>query len=313
MKAKFNLADVLSLIAIMAYGFFVFLSANFLEWGDMQKTIIWTAVAVVLFLVFSFGAKLLKQTSRNFVGSVVFEFVFLIGIIVTSLLMFPKFAHFLAVSDINKEIKTDITKEINNGRNLFKSYETYCQERITDYNNKVQNAIDNKSTQKSDYLSYGFRSTFSPAQDIAHKATLIDDITEQLKGEKYNVLNKDASVNYNLWNNAVDNWKPLSIIPVINSIDETIEKYYNTLVGYSSDCDMLNEDYSDFSYDISVGNNARAAIETYNGYSMLGLVLAIVLFIFMILPYLVAGRSTKFPGWRNLINMISNQRSSNEL
>ena len=42
MKAKFNLADVLALIAIMAYGFFVFLSANFLEWGDMQKTIIWT-------------------------------------------------------------------------------------------------------------------------------------------------------------------------------------------------------------------------------------------------------------------------------
>lgn len=313
MKTKFNLADVLSLIAIMAYGFFVFLSANFLEWGNMQSTIVWTAVAVVLFLVFSFGAKLLKQTSRNFIGSVIFEFVFLIGIIVTSLLMFPKFAHFLAVSDINKEIKQDITNEINNGRNMFANYETYCQERITDYSNNVQNAIDNKSTQRSVYLNYGFKLVFTPTQDIAHKTTLIDDITEQLKGEKYDVLKKDATVNYNLWGNAINNWKPLSIIPVINSIDETIQKYYNTLVEYSSDCDMLNEDYYDFSYDISVGNDARTVIETYNGYSMLGLVLAIILFIFMVLPYLVAGRSTKFPGWRNLFNMMSNQRSSNEL
>lgn len=313
MKAKFNLADVLALIAIMAYGFFVFLSANFLEWGDMQKTIIWTAVAVVLFLVFSFGAKLLKQTSRNFIGSVVLEFVFIICIIVTSLLMFPKFAHFLAVSDVNTEIKQDIFNEIGNAKEMFNSYETYCQVRITDYDNKVQSAIDNKTTQKSVYLSYGFKSTNTPAQDIAHKATLIDDITNQLKGAEYDVLKKDATVNFNLWNNAVGNWKPLSIIPVINSIDITIEKYYNILVGYSADCDMLNEEYSDFSYDINIGNDARSKIETYDGYSMLGLVLAIVLCVCMVLPYIVASRSTKFPGWRNLINMVSNQKSSNEL
>lgn len=310
MRSKFNLADVLSLIAIIVYGFFVFLSENFLEWGDTNKTIVWTAIVVGLLLLFSFGAKFLKQTKRNFVTCIVFECVFVIALAVTSYLTFPRFGHFLAVTDVRSNIQDELVDNIKNGENMFVAYDNYCTQRTRDYSNLVEDAIDRKSINPSYYKSFGFGN----GRDAEHKKTLINDITSQLNGlGEYSELRKNAEKRFKEANNAVMNWQPLTIIEVIDNIDKDINVYYNKLVDLSSDCNMVNETYDDFSYVLNDGNVVKEKMNTYSGYSMLGLILAITLFVFMVLPYIAAKRDYKFPGWNNLMGMVTNKKNSNEL
>ena len=84
-QSKFSLADVLNALSAIAFGFVFFMGANFMNisnqkvWGlpHTAGCIVMSIVCSGLLFITSYGAKLLKRTSRNFKISFIMEIVFL--------------------------------------------------------------------------------------------------------------------------------------------------------------------------------------------------------------------------------------------
>ena len=65
-QSKFSLADLLTVLGTLGFGFFCFLSLNFKTLGDTTTSIIWAVTISLILGGLAFGVKLLKRTSRNF-------------------------------------------------------------------------------------------------------------------------------------------------------------------------------------------------------------------------------------------------------
>ena len=77
-QIKFSLAVVINLLAALTFGYFCFLGANFYTLGDKGKSITVAVIISLLLIGTSLGAKLLKQTHRNFKSRFIWEIILLV-------------------------------------------------------------------------------------------------------------------------------------------------------------------------------------------------------------------------------------------
>ena len=64
-QSKFSLADLLTVLGTLGFGFFCFLSLNFLTLGESTLSIIWAVLISFILGGLALGVKLLIRTSRN--------------------------------------------------------------------------------------------------------------------------------------------------------------------------------------------------------------------------------------------------------
>ncbi len=65
-KINLTLADLLTILTGLAFGFVCFLSLNFLSCGNLKQSITNSAIIAVLLITTSLAAKYLKKATRNF-------------------------------------------------------------------------------------------------------------------------------------------------------------------------------------------------------------------------------------------------------
>lgn len=247
-QSKFSLADVLSVLAALAFGFVSFMGAIFL---NINNDVVWgmphTIGCIVTAFTYSFalfstayGAKLLKRTSRNFKTSFILEVFLLILFSIFAFLFTTKsypFPHFFTVTAQKTEINSKLQTNIELAENMFSKYESEAKKREIIYENNLKSlvAVGNPKVLES----YGFEKN----------GIGLDKQTEQKKMKLHHDLFPDKysdSITGNgikevatKWlqnaRNLPGSWKPIGIVGVVNNIEHKSNGWLNILVNlYSS-------------------------------------------------------------------------------
>lgn len=248
-QSKFSLADVLSVLAALAFGFVCFMGANFL---NIDKDVVWGMPNIMGNIIMAFtysfalfatayGAKLLKRTSRNFKSSFILEVFFLVLFLFFAFLFTTKsypFPHFFTVTAQKTEINSKLQTSIELAENMFSNYESKANEREIIYENKLKSAVavGNPNTLRK----YGFdrNSPISFDQQILLKT---GKLHKDLFPDKYSnsISRKGIKEVATKWlqnaSNIASRWKPIGIVGVVNNIEQKSKGWLNILVNlYSS-------------------------------------------------------------------------------
>ncbi len=295
-QSKFSLADVLTVLTALAFGFICFLGKNFSTLGNISESIIWAAIITVSLAGTAFIAKLLKRTNYNFKTNFILEIVVLL--LFTGLTVFfaySTFPHYFNVSAKKTEIQKKLQTSITQAENMFGEYEGYANTREITYKGKLQGIVAAKSIRDKDYSDYGFVNGSAPDNiQIDNKMFTIhtllfppnysDSISKKGIKEVAIAWLKNAK-------KITSNWKPIGIVSVVNNVEKNSEDWRNQLINLSKERGD-GEEYFDFDYKLSF-NDVKTNFTTTGKPTSLSIGLAVVAYLLMLFSYLISKRSTK--------------------
>ncbi|MDR0724915.1 MAG: hypothetical protein LBF59_02765 [Prevotellaceae bacterium] len=298
-QSKFSLADVLTVLAALAFGFVCFLSANFFTLGNTQQSIIMSIIIAVLLGGLALVAKLLKRTSRSFKTCFICEMIMLVlfaGFAVVFAI--APFSHYFAISDRKTEIQSKLTASITQAENMFTEYEKYAGTREGLYKKRLQSVVAAKQVNPSEYAAYGFESNgVSDEKQIENKMFTVH---ADLFPSNFTAMKRVDSIWLVKSRNIVKNWKPIGIVGVVNDVEQNTNEWLEQLIKLSS-VRETEEQSEDFSYALSF-DDLKEDFETLGDPTPLSLGLAVSAYAIMLLSYFVTKRHSKFPGIRILFS-----------
>ena len=305
--ARFSLADLLTLIAALAFGFICFLGLNFVSEGNVILSVGLALGIAILLGGLALLAKLQKRVMKNFKTHIIIEIslilVFTILFFAIGYLIFP---HYFTVSNRKEEIKTTLLSSISGAEKMFDSYETYAKNRESIYEANLNSVVAAKRARPNEYASFGFGADgISDNIQIENKLfTLHADLfptnysdTVSHKGTK------DVALKWLTEQRAVvSSWKPIGVPIVSNEIASKAEGWRDELINYSKIREK-GEEAADFSYQLSFGNVSQYLTEMENP-TLLPIILCIVLWAMMLFSWLITKRDTRFPGFKRLFGKV---------
>jgi len=316
-QSKFSLADVLTILTALGFGFICFLGTNFYTLGNVPKSITVALIITILLFSTAFGAKILKRTSINFKTCFIWEIALLI--VFTLLFVFftyMPFSHYFTVSAKKSEIVSKVQTSITQAESMFPAYELYAAKRITRYESMLKSVIRAKIPHPTNYRNYGFANgNVSDEIKLTHKMgtmnanlfpTNYSDTTTQ-KGIK------EVATNWLLQaKEATESWKPIGITNVVVDIETKSNEWLSILVEISKSRERCEESI-DFPYDDlpESFDHIKQHFTTVEKPSGTSLFFAFLMWVLMMLSWFVTKRHTKFPGFKLLFG--TSQASNNEL
>jgi hypothetical protein len=323
-QSKFSLADVLSVLAALAYGFVCFMGANFLNinndnvWGMPHTTgcVVMAAVCAVLLFATAYGAKLLKRTSRNFKTSFVWEVILLILFVVFAVFFATKnspFPHYFTVTAQKSEINSKLQTGIMQAENMFTAYESYAENRENLFKEKLMKVAAAKGGNPEGHEAYGFQNNgISDDKQIDTKMfTVHADLfpTNYSDTTANNGIKELATKWLQDAKNTTSSWKPIGIVSVVNDIEKNSNEWLNILVTLSQ-VRQQGEEAANFEYTLSF-DNVKTHFTQIKSPTTLSIGLAVLAYVLMLLSWFVTKRSTRFPGLKFLFGL--GKSSGNEL
>jgi energy-coupling factor transporter transmembrane protein EcfT len=289
-QSKFSLADVLTLLAALAFGFVCFLSTNFYTLGNITQSIAVAAITAVVLIVTAFSAKLLKRTSGNFKTCFILEIISLVLFTgLTAFFAYSPFPHYFAVSEQKTKIQSKLTESITQAENMFAEYEKYANNRENLYKNKLRSVAAAKNINPHKYAEYGFE-----ANSVANSKQ-IDNKMFTLHAELFpsNFLEMKQVDSTWLANarNIVNSWKPIGIVNVVNEVEKNSTEWLNELVQFSA-YRGKGEQAKNFVYSLSF-DDAKEHFTVLGKPALLSIGLVVLAYLLMLLSYFITKRSTK--------------------
>jgi hypothetical protein len=313
-QSKFSLADVLMVLAALAFGFVSFLGANFLNidndkvLGMSHSTgcVVMAVFIAVLLFGTAFGAKLLKRTSRNFKTSFIGEVLLLTLFFLFAVFIATKtspFPHYFTVTAQKSEINSKLLTSISQAENMFAAYESYTNNRENLYKHKLQSVATAKRINPIEYAAYGFSSTsgVSDASQINIKMfTIHADLfpTNYSDTTANNGIKEVASEWLQNAKTFIDSWKPIGIVGIVNEIEKTSNEWLKILITLSQVREQ-GEQATDFKYTLSF-DDVKTHFTKLDSPTLLSIGLAVLAYVLMLLSWFVTNRSTRFPGLKIL-------------
>ena len=296
-QSKFSLADVLTVLTALAFGFVCFLGKNFSTMGNTSLSITWAVIITVLLAGTAFIAKLLKRTSRNFKTSFILE----IGVLLlfTGLLVFfaySPFPHYFNVSAKKTKIQDKLKISITKAENMFADYEQYAENRKLNYQGQLETAIATKLT-GGDYVKYGF------SDGIASDATQMRNKMFTIHADLYPTNYSDTASKNGIkevataWlaraKKTTKSWKP-GIVNVVNDIESKSTDWLNQLISFSQRLEQgeSRENTTVFPFPLTF-TDVKKYFTTPGKPTPLSIGLAAVAYLLMLLSYLISKRSSK--------------------
>ncbi len=294
-QIKFSLAVVINLLAALTFGYFCFLGANFYTLGDKGKSIAVAVIITLLLIGTSLGAKLLKQTKRNFKSRFIWEIVLLVlfSVLTASFTYYP-FSHYFVVSAQKPTIQKKLSENIAQAQNIYLEYENYVTTRIGIYSSKIDVAILNIDSQPKELEKFGISRSVSVSLPIQRK-NQIDKINYILLPQNFNQIKTNDSTWLTNAQNSVVNWEPISLVDVINNIENNTANSLNQLVKFSEKKGK-NESYPKFSPDKPHPNNVKNYFTTIGRPSPFSIVLAFFSYLLMLLSWFITKRDSRSTG-----------------
>lgn len=308
-QSKFSLADVLTILTALGFGFMCFLGTNFYTLGNVPKSI--TVAVIITILLFStvFTAKLLKRTSVNFKTRFIWEMVSLVVFTLLFVLFtYMPFSHYFTVSAKQSEILSKIKASITQAENMFPAYEAYAQNRKAFYESKIKSVVANKKGKPSDYDSCGFKNGIIPDETQLHKK--MENINADLFPTNYSNLVtqkgiKEVATNWLLEaKDASRSWKPIGITNVVLTIEDKSNEWKNLLINLSQIREKC-EQADDFSFPLQF-EDIKQNFTRREKPSSISLIIASLMWALMMLSWLVTKRHTRFPGFKLLFGRNGN-------
>ena len=308
-QSKFSLADVLTLLAALAFGFVCFLGTNFYTLGNTSQSITLAVIITVLLSGTALGAKLLKRTSRNFKTCFVWEMILLV--LFTGLMVFfsySPFPHYFIVSGQRAEIQNKLTTSITQAENMFAEYERYAETRENLYKSKLRSVAAAQGINQSEYAEYGFENNgVANEKQIENKmftvhADLFPTNYEEMKQVSSDWLAEVRRTLSNWWA-----WN-FGVVDVVNNMGANSNDWLNTLVELSSIREK-GEQADDFAYNLSF-DNVKKHFTTLGSPTLLSVGLAGLAYLLMLLSWIVTKRNFRFPGLKIIFgdkNNIDNE------
>jgi len=289
-QSKFSLADVLTLLAALAYGFVCFLGTNFYTLGDSTQSIVLAVIIAGLLGITALGAKLLKRTSRNFKTRFVWEMILLVLFTgLTAFFSYSPFPHYFVVSEQKTEIQNKLTASITQAENMFAAYEDYAENREKLYESELYSVVAGKNINPSNFAAFGFVNNGVP--DNKQIDNKMFTIHADLFPTNYEEMKKVGSTWLTEARNIVESWKPIGIVNVVNEVEKNSNDWLSKLTGLSSMREK-GEQTEDFAYELSF-DDVKKHFTTLGKPSPLSIGLAGGAFLLMLLSYLISKRSTK--------------------
>ncbi|MDR2058194.1 MAG: hypothetical protein LBP83_07950 [Dysgonamonadaceae bacterium] len=304
-QSKFSLADVLTLLAALAFGFECFLGANFLALGDTGPSIILAAIIAVLLGGHAFGIKLLKRTSRNFKSCFIWEMILLAAFVGFAVVFANSpFPHYFTVSSKKADIQTKLSESITQAENMFAEYESYAANREKIYETKLRSVVASADINPGEYAEYGFVNGVAAETQIENKMFTVhadlfpSNYTDTIGGSGIKEVAHEWLAKAKKTTNG---WKPIGIVAVVNEVEQNSTNWLNTLIELSKVREK-GEEAADFACPLSF-EDTKKAFKTLGKPTPLTIGLAVLAYALMLLSWSVTKRHTKFPGLKILFGM----------
>jgi hypothetical protein len=306
-QIKFSLADVLTVLAALVFGFICFMGANFYYicnetvWGMSHTAgcISMALVSSLLLFTTAFGAKLLKRAKSNFKTSFILEVLMLTLFGIFAIFFSWKgspFVHFFTVTEHRTEINSKLQISISQAEKMFSEYESYADSRESQYKSTLKSVVYSKSVDPNTYISYGFNGA-SGVSDSSQIATKMFTLHADLYPSNYsdrannNGIKEVALTWLNEAKTITNNWKPIGIVGVVCEIDERSQEWINNLIALSKVREK-NEKAIDFEYPISF-IDAKSYFTTTGSSNALAFLIAVFIYVLMLLSWFVTKRDSK--------------------
>lgn len=312
-QSKFSLADVLTILTALGFGFICFLGTNFYTLGNIPKSILIALIITLLLFSTAFTAKLLKRTSVNFKTRFISEMVLLV--VFTMLLVlftYMPFSHYFTVSTKNTIIVNKIQTSITQAENMFPAYESYAENRMGLYIGKLKSVIAAKGPNPSEYEKFGFKNGIKDEIQINKK---MENISATLFPTNYSDSLSQKGIKEVATNWLLDaksstvNWKPIGITNVVVDIESKSNEWLTMLIEISKKYEK-NEQAEDFQYAMTT-DDIKQYFTTVEKASNTSLLFAFLTWVLMMLSWFVTKRHTRFPGFKLLFGKSG--QSNNEL
>jgi hypothetical protein len=289
-QSKFSLADVLTLLAALAFGFVCFLGTNFYTLGNITQSLTVAAIIFALMIVTAFSAKLLKRTSRSFKTCFIWEIIFLVLFTgLTAFFAYSPFPHYFVVSEQKTDIGRKLTESITQAENMFAEYEKYAKNRENLYKNQLNSVVSAKNINPGEYAEYGFENNgIADSKQIENKMFTLH--AELFPSNFLDMKQVDSTWLANA-RNIVNSWKPIGIVSVVNEVEKNSKEWMEDLIKLSA-YRGNGEQADDFAYILSF-DDVKTHFNVFGKPTLLSVGLAFAAYLLMLLPYFITGRSTK--------------------
>lgn len=305
-QSKFSLADLLTVLGTLGFGFCFFLSVNFLTLGDTNTSIILAVLISFILGGLAFIVKLLKRTSRNFKTSIIWEWVLIfLFVFVAFFAIFP-FSHYFVVSAQKENIQNKIVSNITQAEGLFLAYESYADNRLNIYKSRLNSIVTAKRVNPEEYKSFGFVEGTDDNTQVENK---MFSLKVQLYPSNYSEMKQINSVWLSDAKDKVTSWAPIGIVKVVNTLKIEISSWNKQLKSFSS-FRAKGEIATDFDFPLYFDDFSGIFNQRTNP-NLYALIIGIVFYILMLLSYFVTKRHSRYPGLKVIFSMGT--RRENEL
>lgn len=295
-QLNFSLADVLTVLTALAFGFVCFLGTNFYTLGDTTQSIFLASIITVSLAGTAFITKLLKRTNCNFKTNFILEMVVLVAFTgLTIFFAYSPFPHYFNVSEKKADIQSKLQASITQAENMFTEYESYVENRKNLYEHNLRSVAVAKGINPSDYTNYDFvSSSVSDDVQIQNKMfTIHADLFPSNYSDSISRTGiKEVATDWlRKAKNTTNDWKPIGVVEVVNQVEMNSQKWKNDLITLSQ-TRQNGEITNDFDYDLSF-DDVKTHFTTLGKPTPLSIGLAVGAYLLMLLSWFVTKRSSK--------------------
>ena len=303
-QSKFSLADLLTVLGTLVFGFFCFLSVNFLTLGDTTLSIIWAVLISFILGGLAFGVKLVKRTSRNFKTFIIWEWVLIFLFVVVAFFAIFPFSHYFVVTAQKENIQNKVVSNITQAEGLFIAYESYADNRLNIYKSRLNSIVAAKRVNPEEYKNFGFVEGTDDNTQVENK---MFSLKAQLYPTNYAQMKQIDSAWLSDAKDKVSSWSPIGIVQVVNTLKIEISSWNEQLKSYSS-FRAKGETATDFDFQLSF-DDVSGIFNMKTIPNTLALIIGIALYLLMFLSYFITKRHPRYPGLKVIFRMGSHKEN----
>lgn len=297
---RFSWGHIFAFLAIIFSGYLSFMGLVYFFGG--QNFVLFLLVALficMLLLALFIGIQLLKATSRKFARRIVWERILLgLSPILFLALMVP-FSHFWTVNMKDREVTGKFKTAVNVAGEMFPAYDEYSTARIENYHHMIDSVVSRGHS--SDLAALEMSDKDRDRRQIKITASM-NTLTLQLLPPKYDSLKTNASRWIAGANKGASTWN-IFLLGNLRNIKSAIQDWNQSLVSLSEP-KLKTEKYKDiltvepFNYprlDEAVQgiDDIDSIYRTYEPPCVASIISLILVYLFLILPYLIQDRYSK--------------------
>ncbi len=299
-QLKFSWGHIIAFLAIIIISYFSFVGVTYWTNGDFTIAGLSMVIIDILLYLFFIGSQILKATDRKFSKRIWWERILVFLSPITFIVLMLPYFHFWVVNSQNDEIVDDFNNAIGASKQMFENYESYSNDRIDNYDAMLERVISNRYANSVEFSQCGF----TPGKEDIQKENMITTLRLQLLSENYYSLKKEAIQWIDNSNKGASTFN-VFLLGNTKQIKSAIENWHEQLEKFSSK-ELSNENFDGYN-EVSKFDKECESLDDVDNYlnnltynftksefpNIKSIIIAILLYLSMLLPYCLQDRHTK--------------------